>query len=129
VWLHLGEARELGQVAGFIFTCVKVRDQTGDHIRIIFWKLDAPLFAFLVDVLVLSMIDSTTRPRLPHFANREIQALFEEIACGAHYDPVDIEGKCFAGNLQVAVFSRCERSEKDISTVFETSSRNHYLMT
>jgi hypothetical protein len=127
--LHLEEAGELGCVAGLIFTCIKVCDQAGDHIRVIFWQFDALFFAFLLDVLVLSIIDTTIRPRFPHFAHSESQALFEEIARGAHYDLVDIEGKCFAGDLQVTVFSRCERSRREISMVLPTFLQIFYPMT
>jgi hypothetical protein len=80
-------------------------------------------------MLVLSIGDTTTRPWLPHFSHSESQALFEELARGAHYDLVDIQGECFAGDLQVTVFSLCERSKREISMVFMTSLRNHYLTT
>jgi hypothetical protein len=124
--LHLEKTGKSGWVAGLIVTCIEVSDQARDHFRIIFWQFDALLFAFLLDVLVLSI---TIRPRLPHFAHSESQALFEELARGAHYDLVDIQGECFAGDLQVTVFSLCERSKREISVVFTTSLRNHYLMT
>jgi hypothetical protein len=78
-------------------------------------------------MLVLSIGDTTTRPWLPHFSHSESQALFEELARGAHYDLVNIQGECFAGDLQVTVFSLCERSKREISMVFMTSLRNHYL--
>jgi hypothetical protein len=45
-----------------------------------------------------------TRLRLPHLSYSESQALFEEIACGAYYDPVNIEGDRLASDLQVTVF-------------------------